>query len=902
VRLQKLALLIIATSSTALLLAPSSVAAVSSYVAPKQADLENFTQGSKKSKAPKVIPSKPYDLSGNKLKPHLKSPLVKPNQTSSSTQTLSLLGTTSTTVTADTSPPVMSGSVSASTVSITTINAQWNPAQDPESGISYYVYGIGTKSTGDYNTLANVKWWQVTYDTKISDSISLDPNTTYYVTAYAVNGANLSSPMVISNPVKPTWQNLGQPGNVVTIQFAPNGYDENGNTTTGWTSDQVTQFTTFFNKMYPLIEQLYGPPADTYTVTVVRDLRYHSSNAFIPSSEEIRMDDGFYPQLFTHELIHAFRNTHILSTNQKWEYDSTLSGFEEGFAQAVSYEAMNQYVAAYPNDNQVAGNTLWGSTDDWDYDFQNMPILKGTDFWSESGGTGLYWLKYEMAAAAIRKINIESPDFYKRFNQEYYARINADPVNTRSSRALIVDIIKSLVPKIEGQDAKSWVDRQNIFFTQNVYGKKIYDRVQNYEWSEYFAFHKLYFLDTMSCGSEWACWDGQQWVYYHLNGSLGSGNLVNSTGNTIWSGSLSILPAANPSDGNYTIGNATKNLTTASTLLPWPGGDPEEYIMNLTDFGLYKFNSTFIDSATGQTTTNSIYSMVGSSIAKDFKGVWGGVIGHKNGVIYINHEGYADEAAIPVSNGAFAGARSWTGIPNTRTNGYDSVPGKVFITFKDTDTGTTYQTQRNIDIGSVDGSQMLLIDFANEFSRDVTPPSVSIKSPSAGQTVSNTVTIQANAADDVGVAKVEFYVDGNLLSTSTASPYSTNWNTATVALGTHTLTAKAFDQEGNSTLSSAVSVNVADTTVPSVSITNPLNGSSIAKGSKVTISANSTDDRQVKKVEFYVNNKLLCTLSAGPYTCSWTLAQQKGVQYVVMAKAYDTSNNQSQTSSTVTSK
>ena len=37
-----------------------------------------------------------------------------------------------------------------------------------------------------------------------------------------------------------------------------------------------------------------------------------------------------------------------------------------------------------------------------------MAELRGTDFWSEGGATGLHWLKYEMGAAAIRKINIES--------------------------------------------------------------------------------------------------------------------------------------------------------------------------------------------------------------------------------------------------------------------------------------------------------------------------------------------------------------------------------------------------------------------------------------------------------------------------------------------------------------
>jgi hypothetical protein len=85
--------------------------------------------------------------------------------------------------------------------------------------------------------------------------------------------------------------------------------------------------------MMPIIRQLYGPPCDNYTVTIVRDLAYSGSNIFIPSTDEIRKDDKFSPQLFTHELLHAFRNDRILSSDLSWQYSPKYSGFEESFAQ-----------------------------------------------------------------------------------------------------------------------------------------------------------------------------------------------------------------------------------------------------------------------------------------------------------------------------------------------------------------------------------------------------------------------------------------------------------------------------------------------------------------------------------------------------------------------------------------
>lgn len=114
---------------------------------------------------------------------------------------------------------------------------------------------------------------------------------------------------------------------------------------------------------------------------------------------------------------------------------------------------------------------------------------------------------------------------------------------------------------------------------------------------------------------------------------------------------------------------------------------------------------------------------------------------------------------------------------------------------------------------------------------DTTPPTVSITSPADGATVSNTITVAADASDDVAVAGVQFLLDGaNLGAEDTTSPYSLSWNTTNATNGPHTLTARARDTGGNSTLSSAVSVTVFNdvvlrvhpSTPPRVSGTDPV--------------------------------------------------------------------------------
>jgi hypothetical protein len=104
---------------------------------------------------------------------------------------------------------------------------------------------------------------------------------------------------------------------------------------------------------------------------------------------------------------------------------------------------------------------------------------------------------------------------------------------------------------------------------------------------------------------------------------------------------------------------------------------------------------------------------------------------------------------------------------------------------------------------------------------DTQAPTVSITAPSGGTTVSGTVAINATASDNVGVAKVEFYVDGTLKSTDTTAPYSYSWNTTTYANSSHTLVAKAYDAANNMAPSSNVTVTVSNTTSSQQLLGNP---------------------------------------------------------------------------------
>ena len=97
---------------------------------------------------------------------------------------------------------------------------------------------------------------------------------------------------------------------------------------------------------------------------------------------------------------------------------------------------------------------------------------------------------------------------------------------------------------------------------------------------------------------------------------------------------------------------------------------------------------------------------------------------------------------------------------------------------------------------------------------DTTPPSVAIWAPAAGATVTGSVTLTAMAADDFGVASVQFRVSGAAVGTTdTAAPFSVAWNTTSWANGSYMVTAVARDAAGNQAESQPVVVTVANATV-----------------------------------------------------------------------------------------
>src|SRR5690348_9993285 len=154
-------------------------------------------------------------------------------------------------------------------------------------------------------------------------------------------------------------------------------------------------------------------------------------------------------------------------------------------------------------------------------------------------------------------------------------------------------------------------------------------------------------------------------------------------------------------------------------------------------------------------------------------------------------------------------------------------------------------------------------------------PTVSLTAPTAGNLylAPATFAVKANAsASGVGINRVEFYANGNLINTDSSSPYQFDWSG--VAAGTYSITAVAYDNNGASTTSAARSVTVAGTnTAPTVSLSAPADNARYLNPSGITISANASGPELndiIASVAFYLNGTLAQTVTSAPFSYSAT--------------------------------
>jgi hypothetical protein len=198
--------------------------------------------------------------------------------------------------------------------------------------------------------------------------------------------------------------------------------------------------------------------------------------------------------------------------------------------------------------------------------------------------------------------------------------------------------------------------------------------------------------------------------------------------------------------------------------------------------------------------------------------------------------------------------------------------------------------------GNTRTSAWVQVTVSNAPPRDTTPPTVTLTSPPPGATVAGTITVVAEASDSVGIAGVQFKLDGvNLGAEEQVTPYAVFWDTTSAGNGPHTLTAVARDAAGNTRMSSPVTVTVSnvpprDTTPPTVTITDPSGGATLA--GTITVAASASDNVGIAGVQFKLDGvDLGAEEQVTPYAVFWDTTTASNGSHTLTAVARDAAGN-----------
>jgi len=176
-------------------------------------------------------------------------------------------------------------------------------------------------------------------------------------------------------------------------------------------------------------------------------------------------------------------------------------------------------------------------------------------------------------------------------------------------------------------------------------------------------------------------------------------------------------------------------------------------------------------------------------------------------------------------------------------------------------------------------------------SDDTVAPTVNLTNPINNATVNGTQSINVTATDNVQVDRVEFKIDGSLVSSDTSAPYSYDWDSNQVADGSHQIEVTSFDSTGNSK-SASINVtveNTQDTGSVTISITPASGTQDVGKQYSYVITVDSgTDNMDSAQVRLNYDNQKLNHLNTDVSNSDFNTAASSsdGVNYIEIIRGH----------------
>lgn len=208
-----------------------------------------------------------------------------------------------------------------------------------------------------------------------------------------------------------------------------------------------------------------------------------------------------------------------------------------------------------------------------------------------------------------------------------------------------------------------------------------------------------------------------------------------------------------------------------------------------------------------------------------------------------------------------------------------------------------------VKIGSAANVPHLVSSYA--WDTDVLAADVVLSATTTEVTSSAPNALTAAVRNLFRVTKVDFYRDEVLIGSAATAPYKVIDLLSMENNGTVTYSAKMYDINNRITTSNPLSVNVnippppppPDITPPTIDFS--VSTTNVTEDGPVDITVTATDEKGVAKVDIYCNNAVVSTQTVAPFTYTDNLTYYSNGSRSYKARAYDTSNNYTDTPTVV---
>ena len=221
----------------------------------------------------------------------------------------------------------------------------------------------------------------------------------------------------------------------------------------------------FLRRVLPILYEYLGPPAETFNVLINNEGEEDGAFVTVKGGRTLITDSDFVPRLIVHELVHVWKGSYSITSDDNWEYDTALSGFEEGLAEGMAFEIIHEYVRSYPTHFASVQLLDHKPTQYWSggttyYDAINDVRWTGAgDFWTHNGGQRK---RYSVAATTVQMMVRENPNFMKEFMSLYYKTIREDS-GWRPNREDVIDLWEAIVPEVNGYPLGEYLATLPVF-------------------------------------------------------------------------------------------------------------------------------------------------------------------------------------------------------------------------------------------------------------------------------------------------------------------------------------------------------------------------------------------------------------------------------------------------------